>query len=334
MLRSLNLIAALLFCSCITAENHVHAGAERADSAPKTVASVYHISARVIPESLLIRADIDIDVQNIYRDSFNLLWLASAPEKTRRETGQYCKINRLEVNGAPVRSAGFSADSSTALVRLASPLGPGERVAVSQSIVAKMTEADRWAYSDAEGIQFKSWLPRVVLGSGQPDKKLTFVDEPSDFEVSISIDSDWFVVAPGELLNDKALLGAMPNSDTILTDVIHHPYAADGYAFSRLPSENGRDTYEYRKRYNRGYDLLVLNGYLLDRANRGERKIEAYYPVELGKKWQGRLLQQSISKSNFARYSKALQHRDPLKLVVVGKKSTQYGSGVWLIKAK
>lgn len=326
-------ILAALFISCSHSAPSKTTAERRLDSAPKPVASVYRINATVIPESLLVRAEIEIDVQNIYRDSINLLWLATAPEKTRRETGQHCKMLTLEMNGQSVQPEAFSGDSSTALIKLPATLKPGERVAISQTIVSTMIASDQWSSLTAQGLLVRNWLPRVVPGFAQADKKMSFTDEPSDFEISITIDSGWFVVAPGELLNDKALLGAMPNNDTILTDVIHRPYQADGFTFSRLPSENGYDTYIYRKRYSRGYDFLVLKGYRLDRANRGDRKIEAYYPAELAKKWQGRLVKQSLSKSNFARYGQDLQPRDPLKLVVIGKKSFRYSSGVWLIKA-
>lgn len=327
-------ILLLIFCSCSSAKRDQSQAERPLSDTPKRVASVYRISAFVIPESLLVRAEIEIDVQNIYSDSFDLFWFAAAPENRRREGGQSCRINQLEVNGAPVKSDGFSEDSSTALVKLPLPLAPGQRVAVSFSLDAKMTDNDRWDYSNATGILFRNWLPRVILGSDQVRRPISFVDLPSDFEISVSIDSGWFVVAPGELLNDKSLLGMMPSFDTVMVDVMHNPYVADGYVFSRLPSEQGRDTYVMRRRYNRGYDFLVLRGYILDRGRRGDETVNAYYPQELASKWKYRLIDIGFGLNRSDQTQGLGASSESTKIVAVGKKSKWYSSGIRLIGAR
>ena len=284
-----------------------------------------------------MRAEIEIDVQNIYNDSFSSLVLSPWPREEKKGIikGQSCEIERLALNGTLVQSARYGSDRSVVVVPLPSTLRPQERVAVSMSVVARTAAGNRWTHKSAEAIQFTDWLPRVVLGAGQPvTKRMTFPDHPADFEVSLTIDSGWFVVAPGELLNDKSLIGMMPNFDTVMVDVMHDPYIADGYAFSRLPSVQGRDTYVLRRRYNRGYDFLVLRGYLLDRGRRGDETVNAYYPQELASKWKYRLVDMGFGLNRSDQTGGLSASNESTKVVAVGKKSKWYSSGIRLIGAR
>jgi len=109
---------------------------------------------------------------------------------------------------------------------------------------------------------------------------------PADYFVTLIVDSGYLVVAPGELLNDKELLGALPANDTIMPDIMNHPMREGGYTYGRLPATKGRDSYVWLSRSRRDFSLCILHDYLVDRARTGEHSIDVFYPPSQVNLWQ------------------------------------------------
>jgi hypothetical protein len=333
MVKLLTPIMLVLLCSCGSNRKLQPPIERKSAEAPRPVTSVYRITATVIPESLLVRAQVEIDVQNVSADTVTSLTIIQplAVAGKNKSGGRSSRVERLALNGSEIQLDSVSFSSSNIPIPLATPLRHSERAALSLSMVARIDDAGRPTYKYAECLQYSGWLPFVVLGELKPGHAELPAPDPADFEVSLTIDSGWFVVAPGELLNTKALFGVLPNFDTVMVDVIHAPYIADGYTFSRLPSERGRDTYVLRKRYNRGYDFLILKGYLLDRARSGDYSIDAYYPDELRSRWQYRLIDIGVVNLKNRVFVGRLNSSESLKLVFGGKRSPWLAPDILLL---
>lgn len=337
MLKYLVPIALLLIlCCCGPTRISKPSVSDRLNDAPRPVSSVYHVTADVKPESLLVHAEVDIDFQNLSSDTLRTLALVQPLNigTKRPAKEQYSRIDSLLLDGAPVSVAATFSDSPMIRLVLPSTLKRGERAALSFSLAAKVTTAGRSIYGASECTRFTDWLPRVTGWGTPPTDLLSMQAELADFDVSLTVDSGLFVVAPGELLNDKELLGMIPNVDTIMADVINKPYAADGYVFSRLPSKNGRDTYVWRKRFSRSFNFLALKGYLLDRGRGGNLAVESYYPEELAAVWQYKLVAKGSDYLKSAPLPTGDFSAGPLRLVVAGKRSQWFSSNVQLLSSK
>lgn len=327
--------AALIACSCGTPRNATIALAESDSSAPQPVFTNYHVTAVARPESLLVRADVDIDFQNISSDTLRAVWIVQ-PLNNRhdnRAAGQSSHIDSVLIDEAPVSSLLITGNDSLIRIPLPASLNQGERVAVSLKVTARMAESSRSLSDESACVCFSDWLPKVVARPKGPGESGEWLAEPADYDVDITVDSGLLVVAPGDLLNDKQLFGMVPNADSIFIDVLHKPYASDGYTFSRLPSDNGEDTYVWRLRYAQSFDFLVLRNYLLDRARKGRLLIESYYPRAQAEIWQRRVAAKGLKyfKASFSPTS-AEQAR-PLKLVVAGNRSGWFTRDIQLVAA-
>jgi len=337
MLKNLLPIALLSFwCCCTPARISKPFVSEPANDAPRPVSSIYHVTADAKPESLLVHAEVDIDFQNLSSDTLRTLALVqSLNTGTERPAKvQFSRIDNLLLDGASVSVAATYSDSPIIRLVLPSPLKRGERAALSFSLVAKVAPAGRSIYGASECTRFADWLPRVTGWSTPPTRQFSMQAGPADFDVSLTVDSGLFVVASGELLNDKELLGMVPNVDTIMADVINKPYAADGYVFSRLPSKNGKDTYVWRDRFNRGFDFLVLNGYLLDRGRKGDFAVESYYPQELAAVWKHQLVAKDLDYLRSAPLPIGALPDRPLRLVIAGERSSRFSSAIQLLSTE
>ncbi len=336
MIKYLISFTLILFCNgCAPTRIPQMSAADRANEAPQPVSSIYHIVADIIPESLLVRARVEIDFQNLTADTLHRLTLIQPINvRDKHHTGERgSHIDSMCLNGAPVPVAEV-ADSALIPFSLPSPLKQGERVAVSFSVTARISADSRWWLGRSECVRFVNWLPHITgwgKASGNRPKREA---EPADYGIEMTIDSGLLVVASGELLNDKELLGMVPSADSVFVDVIHNPYSADGYVFSRLPARNGKDTYVWRARFIRGFDFLVLGDYLLDRGRKGDLVVESYYPRERALVHQDRVVADGLQSYSQTSAVTGFAPNRPLRLVVAGTRTIWFSSNVQLLSAK
>jgi hypothetical protein len=81
---------------------------ERQEAPPKPVAVTYRVIAEIIPETLLIRASIDVEYRNSTSEPITELAIVSPinTHVTKESSCQHSHIDSVLVNGAPI--AGIS----------------------------------------------------------------------------------------------------------------------------------------------------------------------------------------------------------------------------------
>ncbi len=274
----------------------------------------YRIEVELLPDTKSLSGFIEIDYLNQSPDTLAELYFHLWPNAFKNEHTAFAKqqveqksLNfqfSKEADRGYIDSLLFKANGENlawtyhpkhidiALLELATPLAPGDRVSITTPFYVKIpkTFSRLGASQDEDAYQITQWYPKPAVYDSEgwhPMPYLSlgeFYSEFGTFDVSIKVPSNYVVAAAGNLLNEKeaAWLDAMANWN-------------GPEELPKNPSLNPRKTLRYVLENSHDFawfanpDFMVKKG-TVELPN-GERTIEswAFYLPKNEKAWKDAL---------------------------------------------
>jgi len=258
---------------------------------------VYTIKADVVPESLLVRGQMELEYRNFSKDTLSEIYFRL--DLNAYQPNGSCRIDSMLYYGAPLTGDEISVDNAIMKISLPSKLAPeatGFFLITFESRVAPLH-----AYSSNEShdkghyVAFYRWYPRVCPykdGRWYIDQHVGCDQSPGEYaryNVALQIDSAYSIAHPGELLNEKEHYGLLPKGvgDTVYIDLVNkHSFAFGGVRYHpEFPS--GYKRYFVRARNATDFSFVVAPQFIRDRTYRDSLIIEVCYGKEVQKVWAG-----------------------------------------------
>lgn len=335
-MRWRNLIAAGLvgavIASAALSRDHTHEHGGVPLPIPKIV---YTIRADVVPESLLVRGDMELEYRNFSDDTlseihFRLDLNAHPPD-------DYCRIDSILYYGAPLGEDEISVDDAFMKVLLPSRLAPGATGFFLIAFQSRLAPRPPLASSTGGHVRFSRWYPRICPykdGRWHHDRYRGHgrsAGEYARYNVALQIDSAYSIVHPGELLNEKEHYGLLPKraGDTVYVDLMHRHSRGFGEAryYPEFPSSFKR--YFVRARNATDFSFVVGPEFIRDRTYRDSLTIEVCYHNEAGKVWAGFVARSTVNL--IGQYEKRLGRFPYNYLTVVAGEPDEYRRSQQLI---
>ena len=258
---------------------------------------VYTIKADVVPESLLVRGQMELKYRNFSDDTLSEIYFRL--DLNAYQQNGYCRIDSMLYYGASLTEDEISVDNAIMKISLPSKLAPkatGFFLIAFESRVAPlhMSSSDK-VHDEGHYVAFSRWYPRVCPykdGRWYIDQHVGCDQSPGEYaryNVVLQIDSAYSIAHPGELLNEKEHYGLLPKGvgDTVYIDVVNkHSLAFGGVRYHpEFPS--GYKRYFIRARNATDFSYVVGPQFIRDRTYRDSLTIEVCYGKEVQKVWVG-----------------------------------------------
>ncbi len=257
----------------------------------------YKIRADVVPESLLVRGQMELEYHNLSDDTLSEAYFY-LDMNAHRPLG-YCLIDSILYYGAPLSEDEVAVDKSLMKVSLPVKLTPqatGFFLIAFESGVAPLHLP---SFDKRDHIEFSNWYPCVCPyqdGRWYSDSSLSRTGEYALYNVALRIDSSYSIAHSGRLLNEKELYGLLPRGtdDTMYIDIVNkHSFTPGGVRYHpEFPS--GYKRYFIRAQNATGFSFVVGPEFSRDRSYRNGLTIEVCYDKKAQKIWEGFVARSSV----------------------------------------
>ena len=264
---------------------------------PRQVAPVQvRFRGELKPDSSLTSGLMEIEFTNRTEDTlidirmFTGVPIVDPRDSTTFTEPPFVHLDSMLYRGVPMSETELSIDNRTIIATLPQPLEPGERAFFIMTFTACMDPQD-----GSNGVLYTGWYPRVAAYHDHqwytPTDSVIEQAVPSfaDYTVSVGVDSAYYLVHPGELMNHKEHYGLLPpaHNDSIYIDIVHqHQQEYAGMKYTPI-FETGRKNYFIRSNNDIDFSIVAQKGLLRDRAYVDSLTIEACYPPEMADVWAG-----------------------------------------------
>lgn len=287
-------LVGIIIASVVLSQHHTHEHAAVPLHIPKIV---YTIKAEVVPESLLVRGQMELEYRNFSDDTLSEIYFR-LHLNTHQPNG-YCRIDSILYYGAPLTEDEISVDNAIMKISLPGKLAPeatGFFLIAFESMVAPLhaSSLDE-GHNESHYVTFYRWYPCVCPykdGRWDTDQYVgrdRSTGEYARYNVALQIDSAYSIAHPGKLLNEKEHYGLLPKGvdDTVYVDLVNkHSFAFGGVRYHpEFPS--GHKQYFIRARNATGFSFVVGPQFIRDRTYRDSLTIEICYGKEVQKVWAG-----------------------------------------------
>ena len=269
----------------------------------------YLIRASVVPDSALVRGQVDIQYQNLSSDTIKQLYLDLG--RSSYPAGMKVDFYGTGAGGVPARGKAGSSRAYTivdsllyraarldeppvmitdSIMQLTLPvgIGPGETGELLVLFESRLTKAGRLGVTWDSWFIARRWFPRLAAPEATCDGRPLVVgptigNGPARYDVMLKIDSSFTLIAPGELLNEKLHYGTFEQaeSDTVFADVLSHMFAFSKKQTYTPSFESGIKDYYFLLPSGFAFPLVVARDVKLDRAYAGDLPVEVYYPENM-----------------------------------------------------
>lgn len=262
---------------------------------------VYTIRATVVPESSLVRGQMELEYRNFSDDTLSEIYFRL--DLNAYQPNSYCRIDSILYYGAPLTENEIAVDNTIMKVSLPVKLAPeatGFFLIAFESKVASLyvstsDEGHDEGHDEGRYVTFSNWYPRVCtykdsrwyndqyLGCNQS------AGEYAHYNVALEVDSSYSIAHPGELLNEKEHYGLLPKGvdDTIYIDLLNkHSFAFGGVKYKpTFPS--GLKRYFIRAQAATNFSFVASREFIRDRTYVGSLTIEVCYSKDAENIWAG-----------------------------------------------
>ncbi len=295
-MRWCNLVAVglvgVIIASAALPQSHAHDHTVVPLHIPKIV---YTIKADVVPESLLVRGQMELEYRNFSDDTLSEIYFR-LHLNTHSPNG-YCRIDSMLYYGAPLTEDEISFDNAIMKISLPSKLAPeatGFFLIAFESRVAPLhaSSLDE-GHDESHYVTFYRWYPCVCPykdGRWDTDQYVgrdRSTGEYARYNVALQIDSAYSIAHPGKLLNEKEHYGLLPKGvdDTFYVDLVNkHSFAFGGVRYHpEFPS--GYKRYYIRAQNVTDFSFVVGSQFIRDRTYSNNLTIEVCYGKEVQKLW-------------------------------------------------
>ncbi|MFQ5452694.1 MAG: M1 family aminopeptidase [Candidatus Zixiibacteriota bacterium] len=209
--------------------------------------ALYTIKAEIIPDSSLVRAELELQYTNYSEDTlkeiyFHLALNSTGPNsymeqrylqvedssiyKLAADERGYCRIDSILYLGVPLKYDQLLYDNTILKINLPKAIYQGE---TGFFLIAFEAKLPRHSLDDSHLLQFTNWYPQVCVyknGLWYNQQQMGWNDSYSEFanyNVELIIDSLYSIAHCGNLINEKEHYGLLPeaDSDTIYIDYIN-----------------------------------------------------------------------------------------------------------------
>ncbi len=284
-LTAVGVAAAVLTCCAISAA--APSLGDVTPQRPPTLPPVqYTLRASILPESLLVVAEMELQFRNTGNRNLAEICLLLPPPKRAR-----CRIDSVLYRGAPLPDSLTNMNHSTIRISLPGDLPPGETGILLTSFRSWLVTSLSTPLT-GQPLEFHRWFPLMcVYRQDQWFRgcRTNCGDWQADFNVALEIDSMYSIAHGGELLNEKEHYGLLPRpaGDTVLVDIsARHSRDFEGRPFEpQFPDR--RKQYYLRAQRLTGFPFLVSAGFTRDRVYHGDLLIEVCYTARTKDTWRG-----------------------------------------------
>lgn len=293
-MRWCNLVAVglvgVIIASAALPQSHAHDHTVVPLHIPKIV---YTIKANVVPESLLVRGQMELEYRNFSDDTLSDIYFRL--DLNAHPPNGYCRIDSMLYYGAPLTKDEISVDNAIMKVSLPGKLAPeatGFFLIVFEFRVALLhASSSDESHDKSHYVAFYRWYPCVCPykdGRWYIDQNVDCNQSPGEYaryNVALQIDSAYSIAHPGKLLNEKEHYGLLPKEvdDTVYVDLVNkHSFAFGGVRYHpEFPS--GYKRYFVRARNATEFSFVVGPQFIRDRTYRDSLTIEVCYSKEVQK---------------------------------------------------
>ncbi len=254
---------------------------------PEVLKAVYTLHGSVVPESLLVRGELEIEYRNLspsgLREVFFALPLNFQSQQFQQTLG-HCHVDSILLNGVPQALAYPTPDSAIIRIGFDSPLAPDGKAFFLVSFVSRLNgDPSRSRKDDAPRI-FSGFYPTVCLHKdwrwflpGSPDDPV-LLGEYAQINIALTVDSAYTLVGTGHLINERGVYGVVPRStaDTIIWDITGDAGQSAGRS-PRPMFPSGQKTYSWRVMKESGFGFVAGRKLVIDRILWDGRTIDLCY---------------------------------------------------------
>ncbi len=263
----------------------------------------YTMRVHVIPESSLVRTDMELNYVNNTSDTLHELYfrldlnawekgslldrrLLASDDSTvhnlKSTSRGYIHIDSLLAFGIRVDSSDMVYDNSILKIKLPAPVAPGQMVYLLSAFESRLPVESS---PKKKYWQLDDWYPRICICTDSgwvTDQYLWWNNPPTapaDYNILLSIDTSYEIACAGQLLNEKELYGfpPKPNDDSIFIDVTNRfDRGLDGESY-RPEYKNGLKEYAFTSKDRALFSFVVMPSFKQDRAFVGNSMIEVCY---------------------------------------------------------
>ena len=287
-------LVGIIIASAVLSQHHTHEHAAVPLHIPKIV---YTIKADVVPESLLVRGQMELEYRNFSDDTLSEIYFR-LHLNTHSPDG-YCRVDSILYYGAPLTEDEISVDNAIMKISLPGKLAPeatGFFLIAFESRVAPLhaSSLDK-GHDKGHYVAFYRWYPCVCPykdGRWDTDQyagRDRSTGEYARYNVALQIDSAYSIAHPGKLLNEKEHYGLLPKGvdDTVYVDLLNkHSYAFGGVRYHPEFS-SGYKRYFVRALNATDFSFVVGPQFIRDRTYRDSLTIEVCYRKEVQEVWAG-----------------------------------------------
>jgi len=287
-------LVGVIIASAVLPQSHAHDHTVVPLHIPKIV---YTIKADVVPESLLVKGQMELEYRNFSKDTLSEIYFRL--DLNAYQPNGYCRIDSMLYYGAPLTEDEISVDNAIMKISLPSKLAPeatGFFLISFESRVAPLhASSSDEGHDESYNVTFSRWYPCVCPYKDGRWYTNQYVGcdrstgEYARYNVVLQIDSAYSIAHPGELLNEKEHYGLLPKEvgDTVYIDIINkHSFAFGGVRYHpEFPS--GYKRYFIRARNATDFSFVVSPQFIRDRTYRDSLTIEVCYGKEVQKVWAG-----------------------------------------------
>jgi hypothetical protein len=257
----------------------------------------YTIKAEVVPESLLVRGQMELEYRNFSDDTLSEIYFRL--HLNTHSLNGYCRIDSMLYYGVPLTEDNISIDNAYMKISLPSKLAPeatGFFLIAFESRAASLyaSSLDK-GHDRGHYVAFYRWYPCVCPykdGRWYTDQYIGYDQSTGEYalyNVALQIDSAYSIAHPGQLLNEKEHYGFLPKGvdDTVYVDLVNkHSLDFGGVRYHpEFPS--GYKRYFVRARNAIGFSFVVGPQFIRDRTYRDSLTIEVCYGKGEQKVWGG-----------------------------------------------
>jgi len=260
----------------------------------------YTIRAEIIPESLLVKGMIEVEIKNHYKNSLtDVLFHLDCPGFLGKQIESHEKshmfFDSILYYGAPVSSDAIEFDGTNMLVTLPHVLNPDQKGFFLMSFTTKIDE-ENVVEGDAFFLKLSGWYPRVAYRSGhrtwfkQTDPMQSLRgEEYSRHYIGLKIDSAYSLAYSGKLNNEKEHYGLIPKQQPGEVRVdLKENYSKDLYDNKYIPVfEDGYKYYYINQPIAETYTAVVRKNQIHDRSLTDNVTIDVFYSEDDRELWQG-----------------------------------------------
>ena len=284
-------------------------------------AITYRVVATVFPDSSLVVGSVEIDYKNNTSDSLTEICLNTGPTglqpgdslplygKGSATCGQYsgedsqtdlCCIDSILYQAARLTVLPVMIDSESIRIGLPSPMPPGDRETLLIAFHLTYAQPDD-TITAQNWYMLGRWFPTVAVHrdgiwyTAGSVPRFDVDGQPSQFTVTIDIDSSYTIIAPGELINEKEHYGTFERSkgDTVFVGVLSHLFAYAKDRPYRPQFRNGVKQYVFRLADGNNFPIVITRAAMLDRSYDDDLPVNVWYNLNLKDIWQRRVAKEA-----------------------------------------